>query len=67
MLRMGELKYVMRLYGSDELYDLSKDPEELQNRIGDPAYAPQVAQMKEKLLRFYMETGDFVPTKMDKR
>lgn len=67
MLRMGELKYVMRLYGSDELYDLSKDPEELQNRIGDPAYAKAVGEMKEKLLRFYMETGDFVPTKMDKR
>ncbi len=67
MIRMGELKYVMRLYGQDELYDLSKDPDELQNCIGDPAYAAQTACMKEKLLRHYMETADFVPTKMDKR
>ena len=67
MLRMGDLKYVMRLYGSDELYDLSRDPEELENRINDPAYAKALGEMKEKLLRFYMATGDFVPTQMDKR
>ena len=67
MMRMGDLKYVARLYGQDELYDLSKDPQELHNCINDSSYAAQIAQMKETLLRFYMETGDFVPTKMDKR
>lgn len=67
MIRMGDLKYVMRLYEGDELYDLSKDPEELVNCIDDPAYAEKVSVMRSRLLRFYMETGDFVPTQMDKR
>ena len=67
MIRMGSLKYILRLYEDDQLYDLEKDPMELENRIGDPAYADALRAMKERMLRFYMETGDFVPTRMDKR
>ena len=67
MIRMGSLKYILRLYEDDQLYDLEKDPMELENRIGDPAYADALRTMKERMLRFYMETGDFVPTRMDKR
>lgn len=67
MIRMGDLKYVMRLYEPDQLYDLANDPEELVNRIDDPAYADRLRELRGRMLRFYMETGDFVPTKMDKR
>ena len=67
MIRMGSLKYILRLYEDDQLYDLEKDSMELENRIGDPAYADALRAMKERMLRFYMETGDFVPTRMDKR
>lgn len=64
---MGQLKYIMRLYEADQLYDLEKDPMELHNCIDDPAYAQPLAEMKNRMLRFYMETGDFVPSQMDKR
>ncbi|MCD7806349.1 MAG: sulfatase-like hydrolase/transferase [Lachnospiraceae bacterium] len=67
MIRMGNLKYVMRLYESDELYDLQKDPMETQNLINDPAYAADVASLKNRMLQFYMETCDYVPPVMDKR
>lgn len=67
MIRMGELKYVMYLYGEDQLYDLARDPQELENRVNDPDYTQALCEMKQKLLRFYMETADFVPTRMDKR
>lgn len=67
MVRMGDLKYIMRLYEPDQLYDLSRDPQELCNVAQDPAYASELCRMKQKLLEFYMETSDFVPTKMDKR
>ena len=67
MIRMGSLKYIMHLYEGDQLYDLEKDPQEQMNRIDDPAYADALGEMRQRLLRFYMETADFVPTKMDKR
>lgn len=67
MIRMGNLKYIMRLYEEDQLYDLAADPQELNNVIDAPAYAQELAAMKQRMLEFYMETGDFVPTRMDKR
>lgn len=67
MIRMGDLKYVMRLYETDELYDLKKDPLELDNCIGNPDYKEQVSALKERLLRFMVETGDCVPVRRDQR
>ena len=67
MVRMGNLKYVMRLYEGDQLYDLEVDPMELVNLVDDPAYAQSAAQLRDRLLRFYMETADYVPPKFDKR
>lgn len=67
MIRMGQLKYILRLYEQDELYDLAADPMETVNRIGDPAYAGPLQEMRMRLLKFYMETSDSVPSKMDKR
>ena len=67
MARMGNYKYVLRLYETDEFYDLAADPMETDNRITGPAYAAQIETMRGRMLQFYMETGDFVPSKMDHR
>lgn len=67
MCRMGNIKYTMRLYEKDELYDLDKDPLELDNRIGDPKYKEIITKFKERILYYYMETTDFVPMGKDKR
>jgi arylsulfatase A-like enzyme len=60
-------KYVRRLYEPDELYDLHADPAELHNRIDDPELADVLAQLKERLLTFYLETCDVVPHDTDRR
>jgi len=67
MCRTDRFKYVRRLYEQDELYDLEKDPGELHNCIDDPAYAQVLAQLKERLLTFYLETSDVVPPDPDWR
>lgn len=67
MIRTEEHKYVRRLYESDELYDLSRDPMELENRIDDPALATELLRLKERMLTFFLETGDVVPHQTDRR
>lgn len=67
MCRTRNFKYVQRLYESDELYDLRSDPQELHNLINDAGYASILGELKDRLLRFYLETGDVVPMKVDKR
>ncbi|OXT08448.1 arylsulfatase [Thermoanaerobacterium thermosaccharolyticum] len=67
MIRMGDFKYIERLYEQSELYDLKNDPDELYNLIGDKRYAELILEMKERLLRFFMETTDYVPNTRDKR
>jgi len=67
MIRMGDYKYVQRLYENNELYDLKNDPMELNNIIDNPEYSQLIVKMKERILRFYMETTDFVPNRRDKR
>jgi arylsulfatase A-like enzyme len=67
MCRTRDHKYVRRLYEQDELYDLRADPGELHNRIDDPALAGVLADLKERLLTFFLETGDVVPHDTDRR
>jgi arylsulfatase A-like enzyme len=67
MCRTKEYKYVARLYESDELYDLRADPSELKNRIDDPALAGVRDALRQRLLRFYLETSDVVPHDIDRR
>lgn len=67
MIRMGNMKYTMRLYEKDELYNLENDPFELNNLIDDDRYRDVCRDMKERLLYHYMETADFVPNRRDKR
>jgi len=67
MCRTSTHKYVQRLYEQDELYDLVVDPREERNVIDDPAYRDVLGALKDRLLRWYMETCDVVPRKADKR
>ena len=57
MCRTQTHKLVKRLYEKDELYDLTKDPSELENVIDDPAYEPVIQQLEKKLLEWYIETS----------
>lgn len=67
MIRMDNMKYTMRLYEKDELYDLDSDPMELNNIIDDENYSEIKFKLKERMLKFYMETCDTVPIKKDIR
>ncbi len=66
MERNRDFKYVYRLYEKDELYNLKKDPMETRNEIDNPEYTEIIKNMKDRLLRFVIETGDFVPNRKDK-
>lgn len=67
MCRTARFKYVMRLYETDELYDLASDPSESRNLIDEPAMASTVAELRHRLLKWYMETADVVPFHADSR
>ena len=67
MIRTERYKYVKRLYEKDEFYDLTSDPDELYNRIDDSDMKEFIMPLKERLLEFYLETGDVVPHITDKR
>ncbi len=61
MCRTRKFKYVRRHYELDELYDLEQDPQELLNVIEDPRYFQMLAELKEQMLTWYLETADVVP------
>jgi arylsulfatase A-like enzyme len=67
MIRTDRWKYVSRLAGKEELYDLQADPGELVNLIDDAEYAEVVADLREQQLRWFLATGDDVPFDRDKR
>ncbi|MCD8028461.1 MAG: sulfatase-like hydrolase/transferase [Erysipelotrichaceae bacterium] len=67
MCRIGNIKYTLRLYETDELYDLDNDPYELTNEIDNPKYQNIIPLFKEKILEYYMSTTDVVPMKEDIR
>lgn len=67
MICDGRYKYVLRLNGNDEFYDLEKDPQEKLNRISDEAYAAKILEMKLEMLSWYQETCDTVQRAFDSR
>jgi arylsulfatase A-like enzyme len=67
MCRTKTHKFVQRLYEQSELYDLVADPLEEVNVIDKPTYRDVLAELKERTLRWYMETCDVVPRTTDKR
>ncbi|MFS0726660.1 sulfatase-like hydrolase/transferase [Paenibacillus sp. 1P07SE] len=60
MLRTREWKYVWNLTDIDELYDLRNDPEELRNRIADPACEAVVADLRQRLEAELTRCGDAI-------
>ncbi|WP_210275255.1 sulfatase-like hydrolase/transferase [Martelella soudanensis] len=67
MIRSPGYKYIRRMTGEDEFYDLTADPMECDNRINDPALAGEIGRHKEQLLSWYLETSDIVPRATDSR
>ena len=67
MCRIGNLKYTMRLYEKDELYNLENDPDEQVNEIDNPDYVQDILRMQKVILKWYQETADWVPNRKDKR
>lgn len=67
MIRDERYKYVMRLSGTDEFYDLEKDPQEKINRIHEEEYASVILNMKLEMLKWYQETCDTVQREFDSR
>lgn len=67
MCRTGEFKYVRRLYEKDELYDLKADPGEVSNLIDSPSMRETGARMRDRMLTFFLETGDAVPHDFNNR
>jgi arylsulfatase A-like enzyme len=62
MVRSREYKYVHDPMGDiDELYDLRRDPWELHNVVGDPAYRDVIHAMQLRLLEWSIETEDARP------
>lgn len=67
MLRTDRYKYVSRLLGSDELYDMEADPRETTNLISDPSLQPVVTDLRYRLMKWLMATDDVVPYEEDQR
>lgn len=67
MIRDERYKYVSRTLGSDELYDLKEDPQEMVNQIQNPQMAPIIIDMQRKMLKWLEATDDIVPFQLDER
>lgn len=67
MCRTKTHKYVYRLYEPDELYDLRSDPQEMTNVVENAEYVSILAELRLRTLRWFAETGDFVPRDYDAR
>ncbi len=66
-MRTAEWTYVYRLYEGDELYHRPDDPGELVNLIGRPELAATEAELRGRIMRFLVETGDVFPWQEDER
>lgn len=58
MYRRGQHKYIFHCGGSDELYDLARDPHEMHNLIGDLDAQPLLCRMREGLAGAMYKNGD---------
>jgi arylsulfatase A-like enzyme len=61
MMRTIDHKLVLRPDGMSELYDLKKDPRELENVFGHQSYAAVQARMERAMLDWYVRTSDITP------
>jgi len=67
MIFDGKYKYVMRLSGKDEFYNLEEDPREKINRIHEEKYQKDILRLKMEMLHWYQETCDVVQREFDSR
>ncbi|KAJ5111974.1 hypothetical protein N7532_000019 [Penicillium argentinense] len=65
--RSKKWTYIYRLYEPPELYSRENDPEELQNLAEVPEYAVLRREMEAAVLKFLMESSDFLPWQRDPR
>ena len=61
MIRTDRWKYIYRLAGDCELYDMEEDPDELDNLASDPGRGHVVDEMKDRLLRFMLAAETNLP------
>jgi hypothetical protein len=61
MWRTDDVKYVECYHGDSELYDLSRDPGEGENRIHDPDYAGVKNNLKRDLYHWISDASDDWP------
>lgn len=56
MVRTDRYKYIFRVYGAEELYDMEKDPGEFKDIAGEPAMKPVLDEMRLRLMKWLIET-----------
>lgn len=61
MVRTRTRKYIYRLNGHHEFYDLEKDPGELKNEIANRAYRADIDALRELLIRWMIESETNLP------
>ena len=61
MVRTATHKYIHRVNGQHDLYDLVVDPDEMHNRIGDPSSAPVVEELRNRLLERMIQAETTLP------
>jgi choline-sulfatase len=66
-IRTRRLKLVVRPRGASELYDMQKDPRELNNVYGQASYARRQQDLEKQMLDWYIRTSDVVPYGRDDR
>lgn len=67
MITDGKVKYVERLSGWNEFYDLRRDPKELHNLYEWEKNSASVQKLKNEMLKWYQRTCDTVPREYDNR
>ncbi len=67
MIRTKQWKYVYAPEDTDELYDLQADPDTRHNLIENPDYDTKRDELRERLLRWFLHTGDTLSLDPDPR
>ncbi len=67
MVRTRDHKLVLRPDGQSELYDYTKDPQELHNLYGEQASLAVQSELQSMLTDWYIRTSDVAPKKHDPR
>lgn len=61
MVRKGDWKLVMDMHGKGELYNMKKDPSEMDNLFGSKKYLEKKAEMMQELLKWEIGLNDPIP------